>query len=446
MVCDTIYDCSETQKLTRNIVYIAPQFAPQFAPNIANDVTSGKNGDECECRTNTSTHISEIHKVAMGVHPDSVHLAPLATVVLPDDAATCAIYVNIKNDEGALECASNGGCAVLGRRPDGFFDKYNCVITTDCDFDEDVKTCDVETIGKNAKRSTRLVNSEAVFRWIWKGLLTNACPVKGNTPASGVLLHTRFLVMYIIANLKNAMEYVVDPNSDNTLLVVDNRKDIATGLSALVSLTNLQPKWNVVVFCTRENEEFMRATIPMASIKVIDNYPSKSFFIEEYNRLMKTEAFWRAVPGKKCLLVQNDGTLVRPGLENHESFTYDLAGAPWRSHPYLNEATGGNLVGNGGMTIRAPRVCEKICEKYKNERLHVYDMCTLISEAEDVFFARRIARNRVCPYAIAKEFSTEQVANMRALGYHRFWVYHPVALTVEFFETALNEAIQRSRT
>jgi hypothetical protein len=349
----------------------------------------------------------------------------------------------LKNDEGALECALNGGCVVLRKIQDGFFNGYNCIISDESSFNDDISNHDIENIGENAKQSLRLVYSENVFRWIWKGLLTNPCPIKANYPTSGVLLNTRFLVMYIIANLKKAIKYEVDPNSKNTLLVVDNRKDIATVYSALVSMTNLQAKWNLVVFCTIENEEFMRSSLPMAMIKVIDNYPSKSFFIEEYNRLMKTDAFWRAVPGEKCLLVQNDGTLVRPGIENHESFQYDLAGAPWRSHPYLHEATGGNLVGNGGMTIRSPKVCEDVCVKFKHERLHVYDTCTIISEAEDVFFARRIPRERVCPYSFAKEFSMEQVANMNALGYHRFWVYHPVPLTVEFFETALKESLER---
>lgn len=416
MVCDTIHDCSETQKLTRNIVYIAPQFSPFI-------------------------HVEE--KLKIGFHPESAYLAPLAPTVLPDDAYTCEIYVNLKNDEGALECASNGGCAVLNKRPDGFFNGYNFIISNDMSFNDDIANTDIYKIGENAKKSLQLVNSEKVFRWIWKGILTNPCPIKANTPAYGVLLNTRFLVMYVIAKLKNAISYEVDTNSKNTLLVVDNRKDVATVYSALVSMTNLPPKWNVVVFCTVENEEFMRNSLPMACIKLIDNYPSKSFFIEEYNRLMKTEAFWSAVPGEKCLLVQNDGTLVRPGIEKHESFKYDLAGAPWRSHPYLHEATSGNLVGNGGMTVRSPKVCKEICKIFKHERLHVYDTCTLISEAEDVFFARRIPRENVCPYALAKEFSMEQVANIKALGYHRFWVYHPVSLTVEFFEIALKEALER---
>jgi hypothetical protein len=95
------------------------------------------------------------------------------------------------------------------------------------------------------------------------------------------------------------------------------------------------------------------------------------------------------------------------------------------------------------MTVRSPKVCKEICKIFKHERLHVYDTCTLISEAEDVFFARRIPRENVCPYALAKEFSMEQVANIKALGYHRFWVYHPVSLTVEFFEIALKEALER---
>jgi hypothetical protein len=42
-----------------------------------------------------------------------------------------------------------------------------------------------------------------------------------------------------------------------------------------------------------------------------------------------------------------------------------------------------------------------------------------MSEAEDVFFARRIGN--VCPFDLAKEFSMEQVPNAKAMGYH-FWM------------------------
>lgn len=416
MVCDTLKDCSETQKLTKSIVYIAPQFVV-----------------ECE----ETTHANEI-----GIHPESASLAPLAPVVGPDDAGTCKIYLNMKNSDGVLECMANGGVPVVHQKYDGLFDKFNCVVTNLSDFTDDISRADTATIGSNARRCN-LVNNEHVFRWIWKTIMTSPCPVKGNSPKHGVMLHIRFLVMYMLVYLQKACEYEVASNPMNTVLVIENRRDIGTVLSTYVSLTNLAPGWGLTLFCTKVNNEFMKKMFPKANvnIKVIENYPSKSFFIEEYNRLMKTASFWKCVPGFRCLLVQNDGTLIRPGLEDHACFGYDYVGAPWKPHPYLNEATKGNLVGNGGLTLRNVNRCTDVCHDFKHERLSVYDMCPIMSEAEDVFFARRIAN--VCPHDTAKEFSMEQVPCAKALGYHRFWMYHQVGFTLEVFENALADAFAR---
>ena len=413
MVCDTVNDCSETQKLTRNIVYIAPQFVNEtFA-----------------------------HEHEFACHPESARHAPKAPVVEPDDAGTCKVYVNLANSEGVLECMAGGGVAVVSRAYDGLFHGFNCIVSDPSRFADEIAKCDTEKLGRTARESM-LVHNEAVFRWIWKSIITNPCPIKANSPRHGAMLHTRFLVMYTIAYLRRALEYNADPASPNTLLIIDNREDFGTVLSALVSLTNLQPGWSVTLFCAKSNEDFMRRFLPKATVKVIDNYPSKCFFIEAYNRLMKTEAFWRSVNvAGKALLVQNDGTLVRPGLERHPCFQYDLVGAPWAPHPYLLEATKGNLVGNGGLTLRSPAECERVCREFKHERLALYDMCPIMSEAEDVFFARRC--KNVCPNEIAKEFAMEQVANQKSLGYHRFWAYHPVQFTVETFETTLADAFAR---
>ena len=415
MVCDTVNDCSETQKLTRSIVYIAPQFVNETFE----------------------------HEHEFACHPDSAHHAPKAPAVEPDDAGTCKVYVNLENSDGVLECMASGGVAVVSRAYDGLFHGFNCIVSEPSRFADEIARSDIETIGKTARESM-IVHNEDVFRWIWKSIMTSPCPIKANSPRHGAMLHTRFLVMYTIAYLRRALEYEADPASENTLLIVDNREDFGTVLSALVSLTNLDPGWSVTLFCTKSNEAFMRKFLPKANVKVIENYPSKSFFIEAYNRLMKTEAFWSSVKAtakNKALLVQNDGTLVRPGLERHPCFQYDLVGAPWLAHPYLDQATKGNLVGNGGLTLRTPAECERVCREFKHERLALYEMCPIMSEAEDVFFARRC--NNVCPNEIAKEFAMEQVANQKALGYHRFWAYHPVQFTVETFETALADAFAR---
>lgn len=428
MVTDTIASCDAMQRVSGSIVYIAPQFVRK-PPAPAQ------------------------HTVAVGVHPDTLALLPAANpelrAVEPDDAGACAVYVNLLSDEGCLECMAAAGVPVVAREHDGMFDGFNCKVYTGEPRDLSPAVAppapDAAAIAERARRCA-VVNDERVFRWVWGGILSGMCPVKANSPKHGALLNTRFLVMSALALLRRAQNYDLRDDADRNVLVIDNRRDPGTVLSAMVTLANLQPGWGLVAFCSADNEQFMREMLPRAAtIKLMSNYPSRGFFIEQYNRLMKTEAFWRCVPGTKCLIVQNDGTLVRPGLEDSPCFRYSLVGAPWAQHPYLDAATGGNRVGNGGLSLRDPRECERVCREHHNERLNTYELCPVMSEAEDVFFARRFPRHLVCPRDLATNFSMEQVRADDPLGFHRFWVYHPTTTTVGFFENAIARALAGPR-
>ena len=101
------------------------------------------------------------------------------------------------------------------------------------------------------------------------------------------------------------------------------------------------------------------------------------------------------------------------------------------------ERSKGNLVGNGGYSLRDVREMVKVAESHEREKRMIYHMAPLMSEAEDVFFARRC--KNPCPVQHARSFSMEQVVCPEALGYHRFWMYHPVDFTVRFFEKVLQE-------
>lgn len=412
LVADTLSRCCEAQKQTQSLVYIVPRFPAQ---------------------------IQQKHNIQIGVHPHSKDDEQFKDKNIPcvsaSESHTCQVYINLHNDEGVRECMVNGGMVVTNSQIDGLYDGYNCVVGL-----SNTKWMKYNKVIAENARTGNFIHNKDVFRWMWHLLLTTPCPVKTNNNRNGFLLHARFLIIHCILYGKKSLSYAINKKErpKNSVLIVDNRRDVGTVLSAHVSICNLKPGWDITIFCSDNNETFMRQAFPNAIVKVIQNYPTRSFFIEEYNRLVKSESFWNAVRADKILLVQNDGTLVRKGVEDHPCFSYKYVGAPWRHHPYLSDATSGNLVGNGGLTIRDVQECKRVCKEYASERLHVYEMCPVMSEAEDVFFSKRM--DSVCPNNLAKEFSMEQVQNESALGYHRFWAYHSVAFCMTYFENLLSEA------
>eukprot|EP00798_Chlamydomonas_sp_ICE-L_P000702 gene702-biopygen443 len=140
-----------------------------------------------------------------------------------------------------------------------------------------------------------------------------------------------------------------------SLVVVDNRPNVWSMLSVLVTLDNLDVRrWpRVVVFCAPENERFVQRSLPpsllpggvelvtvvMESLSYAPPLPGqKPFSIEKYSNILKDASFWRRLKevavGDMALFVQDDGMIVRPGIEEDEEImAQDYVGAPWADAP-----------------------------------------------------------------------------------------------------------------
>lgn len=93
--------------------------------------------------------------------------------------------------------------------------------------------------------------------------------------------------------------------------------------------------------------------------------------IEEYSRVIFRE-LGDHFSTSHCLLIQSDGYILEPSAWDPNWLTYDYIGAPWGHR--------GNMVGNGGFSLRSRRLCadlasgpydvethpedDKICRKY----------------------------------------------------------------------------------
>ena len=135
---------------------------------------------------------------------------------------------------------------------------------------------------------------------------------------------------------------------------------------------NSKIKWGLQIFHGTKNEKFVKSF-------------SKN---------------WKNVKGDKALIFQTDSLLLRSGID--EFLEYDYIGAPWR------KPKEGQLVGNGGLSLRSVTKMVEICDKYSpNQQIW-----------EDIFFIKHLKGQGVADYETAKRFSMEDVYSINPLGVH----------------------------
>lgn len=284
----------------------------------------------------------------------------------------------------------------------------------------------------------------------------------------------------------------------NAIVLIDNRSDSPLGMvSVLMALHNLglrddgksgaddghdghdghgvdsyenekyEDDWGVFVFCGDNNaayvEKCLRPHVPASrslkeqdgtatssrlsrdrlNIVVLDELcATNAFSIEDYNTLMKKPSFWRQVRADKCLMIQDDGMLVKPGARRFVE-AYDYVGAPWlEGQVKLAEASSPELVGNGGLSVRNVRAMLEIAEeseaRFTDEDLFINGFQPI---PEDVFFAHGMNAKRhayrLAPREEAARFSCEQVLTRGSLGFHKPWPYTTAADMKAWFEEVL---------
>ena len=219
--------------------------------------------------------------------------------------------------------------------------------------------------------------SDALTRAMWEAQLGPASP--------GLFAYHQFLARYSAIRGLNVRRFDCcagggrDPEAVGEVALIDTRSNVASVLSLFITLDNLRSRaWGVTVFCTAANSGFMQRCVlphvPNARIEVLPELgkPEGRFDIETYNRLFKTVEFWERFSScKRVLFVQDDGLLMRPGLEDDaEIMAQAYVGAPWvrGTNLELDGIVGAaNMVGNGGLSLRDPVVMAAICRDASKE-------------------------------------------------------------------------------
>lgn len=289
--------------------------------------------------------------------------------------------------------------------------------------------------------------------------LSSQCPLQSLNAADSHLLVDRCVLRCALSRglLSPVTPFITSRFSKKAILAIDSRPDpSATVLSVAMALSCVANTrdWSVHIMCSRRNRsEFTRMMLPICPGAVIDdtspdlNVPVKAFDIESsYNNLMKRADTWRSLlPAEIVLTVQDDGLLMRPGIEalidqDEDDGGLMYVGAPWADHPCnlpLKHMVP-DLNGNGGLSLRSVPTMIDIANGLSDlERRRLFHT-RLELVPEDVIYASLASHDRSSPPSIP--LSCEQVPCLSALGFHKPWPYWSVEQTHTHMELLISES------
>jgi hypothetical protein len=275
---------------------------------------------------------------------------------------------------------------------------------------------------------------------------------------NNALLYNHFMAI----NISNSISINNNQNikaesisSENVILAVDTRFNVATYYAVVLSYLNLlkhsTQKWDIVICTKAENSSKYhwfnqeRIKLKIISHPLLDN--TTKFSIETYNAVLKDAFLWNSLKNqgyRKCLVVQDDGFLVNSSKID-DYMKYDYVGAPWADvtgNQYIKYNIYKELVGNGGFSLRDVDMMFLICNKYQQEKTLLF-FNNLNEIPEDVYFVKCLVAEKasIATKDEATYFSIEQVVPVSKLdtviGFHKFWMYHPPSTVWKVFKAFL---------
>jgi len=233
---------------------------------------------------------------------------------------------------------------------------------------------------------------------------------------------------------------------DNVCILIDNRPNPLSVASLIFAGLNLDlEQWDILVYTSSSAVSYYEKQVgSFVKVYAYDDLNINKFNIDVYNRILMSTKFWDSLATwSKALIIQDDGILVRPGAERF--LEYDYIGAPWADAPenaYLKSKVNSQLVGNGGLSLRSIAVMRDICERYKDEKNHLF-YHNIIRIPEDVYFVRALCspensgKYKLPSTKTASDFSVEQLMNMGSIGIHKPWMYHKPEVILNYFNRVL---------
>lgn len=272
-----------------------------------------------------------------------------------------------------------------------------------------------------------LIFSKQMFEKMWRSHLSVECPHGNpNNPINNMIAFDEFILSYC-DNVKIQPD-VLNPDAKNTIIILDNRENALSVLSVLFALANIaKGVWKCKVFTSRASYDYYSQYLTRYGVEIVhlEDMENVLFDIDVYNGIMKSPSFWERVGGDKVLIIQDDGFLMKKGVERF--LEYDYVGAPWADAPvneFIKQHVNKDLVGNGGFSLRDVHACKRVTQKYENEKYALFSN-NIVEIPEDVYFVQCMVKEgmKVAPQTAACFFASEQALHPGALGMHKPWPY-----------------------
>lgn len=283
----------------------------------------------------------------------------------------------------------------------------------------------------------RLVKTPYDSQSFWDYQLKYKTPQKTRSALDNNLLYIEFIHAYVA---KLPPFQLTTDASERLLLLVDNRENELSVFSARAAVHNA-PGWHLLILTSEKAKAYYETRLPGARVLA---WPSleNHFDIDTYNDVLEDIALWTWIDDNHythVLTIQDDGLLLRPGVERF--LKYDYVGAPWadvQENAYIKAHLAPNMVGNGGLSLRRTKAMLKVLEEHSHEK-HQTFYHNINRMPEDVWFVKYLTQNgaKIPPPEIAAKFSIEETMDYDAIGCHKVWVYNPYQLVQEYFARLL---------
>jgi hypothetical protein len=179
-------------------------------------------------------------------------------------------------------------------------------------------------------------------------------------------------------------------------------------------------------------------------VRALQLLPAGTFALFEYTDLLERDAFWRRLIGRpRVLVIQPDTLLFRNTVLDFMNERY--IGAPWqrswhwgtlptdvrggpgdpRSYPQVT-------VGNGGLSLRCPRLMTAACRTGDMALMRAARPIT----PEDIAFARVLGPTRLAHPLRARRFAVETCPFALPMGAHKPWEHLPAFCLREMLDCA----------
>ena len=202
-----------------------------------------------------------------------------------------------------------------------------------------------------------------------------------------------------------------------TAIIIEPRKHKALSFVLNNFLTNLSDDWVIILYHGTDNLNYVTTIInrDLSQFKdriILRNLNVANLTIKDYDALLKSAAFYEAVPTEMFLIFQTDTMIFAKYRDLINQFMqYDYVGAPWNQRMFWTRRF--FKVGNGGLSLRRKSKMLEIIEK--EDAKPTYHEDAFVSHPDKVSINKPTIEE-------AKLFAIESIFSDKTFGCHKPWV------------------------